>query len=107
MGKALANEMPNVQKPTDGRPWALPSLPLFRRHAQNDVEAGRQLAGLRPLDRGEVDGHAVPRLAARDAAVHPVLGVPLVALDVALGAEQLLLPLLDLEVDVRRPKRVR
>ena len=75
--------------------------PLVRGAAEDDVEVRGQLADLRALDRLEV-GHqqlAVDQAAAAaDDAVDLVAGV---AGDVDLGGEQLAVPLLHLEVDVR------
>src|SRR6476646_2487465 len=77
------------------------------RGSDHDVEPGRQLADLRLLDLGEVHRDRRQGLRVADALVDAVLLIAGVTLDVALGDEQLLLRLLDLEVNVRRPPGVR
>src|SRR6516165_8676870 len=53
----------------------------LRRHAEDDVELGRQLADLRLLDRREIDRHGLAGLRVADAAVDAVPLVARVALD--------------------------
>src|SRR6185369_5427970 len=74
----------------------------FRREAEDDIEVGGKLAGLRLGDRGEVDNHGLLRLGIANAAEDAVALVLGMALDVTLGRELLLALHLDGEVDVRR-----
>ena len=72
--------------------------------SQDDVPSRGELADPGILDRGEVDaeGRVALGVAAPDAAELAVPLVPLEALDEAFGREQLLVPLPDPRVDVRR-----
>src|SRR5205823_613277 len=59
----------------------------FPRDPQHDVEFRRQLADLRVLELGELDGERVALLALAQLAVDAVPGVAGLALDVALRGE--------------------
>src|ERR1051326_7177180 len=78
------------------------TVSLLRCHAEDNIKIGRQLADLRLLDRVEVDRDGSSCLGVLDCLVDAILLVARIALDVALGREQLLAALLDLVVDVRR-----
>src|SRR5205823_1993041 len=73
---------------------------VVRRDADDNVEAGRQLADLRVLDRLEIDQHQLPVERVAQLAQHPVRAVLLVAVDEQLRGQQLALALLDADVDV-------
>src|SRR5262249_22296477 len=89
----------------ESRPASL--APVRRSHADHDVEAGRQLADLRVLDRLEIDLDQLPLERVADAAQHTVVRVLLVAGDEDLGREQLAVALLDLHMDVRGAAGIR
>src|SRR5262249_46464896 len=77
-------------------------LRLFalRREAEHDVEPRRQPTAARLLEGGAVDDDLVARRGVGNPSEDAVPLVARLALDVALGREQLLAPLLNLEVDV-------
>src|SRR5690606_35507037 len=75
-------------------------LALLRRHAEDDVEPGREFADRRSLDWSEIDGERLAGLRTLEALVDAVLAVSRMALDVHLGGQQFFLTLADLEVDM-------
>ena len=79
----------------------------LRRVAEDDVERRGELADLGTLERREVDGHGIAGLRVLEFLIDEVACVARLALDVALGGEELLVALLDLEVDVGRTAGVR
>src|SRR5438552_1975184 len=79
----------------------------LRRNAQDDVELRRQFADARAFHGGKVHDDGFAGLGVADAAQDAVPFVAGLTLDVALRGEEFLAALLDLEVDMRRPPRVR
>jgi hypothetical protein len=77
-------------------------LGLLRRHAQHDVEAGRQFANLGFRDRLEVGEHGAARLLVAQVAKHAIAFVIRMAVDQQLRGQHPLSVAADAHMDVRR-----
>ena len=78
----------------------------FWRGAEDDIEAGGEFADGRTVHGVKINGDEVARFCV-DIFPDAVLFVPCISLDVALGGEQFLAALFDLEMNVRGASGVR